>query len=124
MQSTDLPHSHMKQMHFSLYIYIYIEPQGAGSSGKDIGLCGSPIRSKVQIPLGANNSLRPVTWRSRSIIRSVWKRWFTRIRGLPDRVGTQSPLGCKQFLEASHPAKPKYYPIRVEAVVYTDPRFT
>jgi hypothetical protein len=35
------------------------EPQRIGSSGKDIGLCNSPMRSKVRISLGANNSLWP-----------------------------------------------------------------
>jgi hypothetical protein len=32
--------------------------KGVGSSGKSLGLGGIPIRSNVQIFLGANNSLR------------------------------------------------------------------
>jgi hypothetical protein len=42
-------------------------PQRIGSSGKGIDLCGSPMRSKVQIPLNANNSLGPARKRNRSI---------------------------------------------------------
>jgi hypothetical protein len=36
-----------------------LKPQGVGSSGKDLGLCGSPMKSKVRIPLGVNNFLGP-----------------------------------------------------------------
>jgi hypothetical protein len=34
-----------------LISYWNMKPQGVGSSGKDLGLCGSPMRSKVN-PLG------------------------------------------------------------------------
>jgi hypothetical protein len=53
------------------------KPQGVGSSGKGIGLCGSPMRSKAQMSLGANNFLGPASWRSRSITRSMWRGRFT-----------------------------------------------
>jgi hypothetical protein len=33
-------------------------------------------------------------------------------------------LECKQFLGVSLPAKPKYYPVRVEGTLCTGPRFT
>jgi hypothetical protein len=66
---------------------IFLITQGVGSSGKSLGLCGSHMRSKVRIPLGANNFLGPARRRSRSIIRSVWRGRFTRVRGLPDRGG-------------------------------------
>jgi hypothetical protein len=56
------------------------------------------MRSKVRIPLGSNNSLEPVHWRSQSITRSVWRGHFIRIRGFPDRDGTQSGLTLEGFL--------------------------
>jgi hypothetical protein len=41
-----------------LISYWNMKPQGVGSSGKDLGLCGSPMRSKVN-PLGANPPAKP-----------------------------------------------------------------
>jgi hypothetical protein len=57
------------------------------SNGKGLGLCGSPMRSKVRIPLGANNSLGPTHRQCRSITISVWRGPCTWIRGLPDKGG-------------------------------------
>jgi hypothetical protein len=42
------------QFHLSFFF------QGVGLSGKDLGLGGISIKFKVQIPLGANNSLGPI----------------------------------------------------------------
>jgi hypothetical protein len=48
------------------------------------------MRSKVQIPLSANNSLGPAHRRSQIITRSMLRGRFTWVRGLLDRVGTRS----------------------------------
>jgi hypothetical protein len=40
----------------------YFKPQEVGSSGKNLGLCSSPMRSKVRIPLSTNNFLGPAHW--------------------------------------------------------------
>jgi hypothetical protein len=48
-----------------------------GSSGKGLGLCGSLMRSKVRIPLGANNSLGSARRRSWNITQSLWRERFT-----------------------------------------------
>jgi len=61
------------------------KPQGVDSSGKGLGLCGSPMRSKVRIPLGANNSLGSTRRQSGSITRSMWRGCFTWVRGLLDK---------------------------------------
>jgi hypothetical protein len=45
------------------------------------------MRSKVRIPLGANNSLGSARRRSRSIIQSVWRGHFTWVRDSPDWSG-------------------------------------
>jgi hypothetical protein len=34
-----------------------------------------------------------------------------------------NPIGCKQVLEVSPLAKPEYYPICVQGVLYIDTRF-
>jgi hypothetical protein len=44
--------------------------QGVGSSGEDLGLDGIPIRSRVRIPLGANNFLGPRPQQSRVLPNS------------------------------------------------------
>jgi hypothetical protein len=71
----------------SFFMTLVWVTQGVSSSGKGLGLCGSPMRSKVQISLGANNSLGPARRRSRSITRSVWMGHSTRVQGLPDKGG-------------------------------------
>jgi hypothetical protein len=54
---------------------------------KGLGLCVSPMTSKVQIPLDANNSLGPARRRRHSITQSVWRGFFTRVWGLSERGG-------------------------------------
>jgi len=74
-------------IHVYVYICMYVcmyKPQGVGSSGKNIGLYSSPMRSKVRIPLSANNSLSLAYRQSRSITRSVWRGRFTQVRRLPN----------------------------------------
>jgi hypothetical protein len=66
-----------------MHLIMFGVTQRVGSSGKGIGLCGSPMRSKVRIPLGTNNSFGLAPQRSRNIIRSVWRGHFTWLRGLP-----------------------------------------
>jgi hypothetical protein len=41
-----------------------VKLKGVGSSGKGLGAGGIFIKSKVRIPLDANNSLRLARWRS------------------------------------------------------------
>jgi hypothetical protein len=64
---------------------------------KDLGLCGSLMRSNVRIPLNANNSLGPARQQSRSITRFVWRRSSTWVRGLPVR-GRYTKYALEGFL--------------------------
>ena len=67
------------------------------------------MRSKVRIPLGANNSLGPTRWQSQSIIQSVWRGAVLReskfyLTGL----GTQSGSAFEEFLVIQKKKKKTY----------------
>jgi hypothetical protein len=56
------------------------------------------MRSKVQIPLGANNSFETTCRRSQSIIRSMWRGVLHRSEVYLTGVGTRSSPTLEGFL--------------------------
>jgi hypothetical protein len=60
-----------------------IDPKGLAQVIRALVLVAFSSRSKVRIPLGANNSLGSAPRLRQSIIRSVWMGRFVRVRGYP-----------------------------------------
>jgi hypothetical protein len=69
------------------------------SSGKGLGLCSIPIKSKVQIPLDANNSLDQLVGETEVVLPDLceggtlhWSEVY------PTGIGTRSDSTLEEFL--------------------------